>query len=376
MRVDEQSMQISGSEQLIEDRIEANLTRGHASYALSADGRLVYLEGNDVASGGTRWVLSSRNGERQTLNLPDNAHHPVFSPDGRQLAMTIRQDVSALGTGPNEDILGYVALYQLDDGSLTRRSFTGAAFRPKWTPDGKQLVYGMFMDNAWGLWITAADGSGQPSQLLTATEPVWPESITPDGGGLIYGIGVFTRGGDRLHLLSLLETAATGLPLLEFGDRQIGAAISPDGRFIAYTSNELNRGNGDERASVRDLIVRPLPNVNDGQWQITSTTAVANAVWDSSGKSLYFWSVSGDIYRVPADPENGFRQGAPELVFDSTLQQSSTSQAPMFAVSPDEQLFLYRELTEERAVIAAETTLAVLVDNWAEKVKQLLPVTN
>ena len=82
-----------------------------------------------------------------------------------------------------------------------------------------------------GLWIMAADGSGQPRQLLTATESVWPESITPDGGGLIYGIGVFARGGVRLHLLSLLETAATGLPLLEFGDRQIGAAISPNGRL-------------------------------------------------------------------------------------------------------------------------------------------------
>lgn len=378
VRVDGQQMQISGGERLIEDRVEANLTRGSGSYALSADGRLVYLEGNDVASGGTRWVLSSRNGERQMLNLPADAYHPVFSPDGGQLAVTMRQDVSALGAGSSENLLGYIALYQLADGSLTRRSFTGAAFRPKWTPDGKQIVYGMFMDNAWGLWITAADGSGQPRQLLTATEPVWPESITPDGDSLIYGIGLFSPSGVmRLHLLSLLETAATGQPLLEFGDWQSGAVISPDGRFVAYTGNELNRASGDDRASIRDLIVRPFPNVNDGQWQISSTNSVGNAVWDSSGKSMYLLS-GGDIYHVPSDPENGFRQSAPEPVFDLTASSSSVSSAsaPGFAVSPDGQRFVHRELAAETPVFAAETTHAVLVDNWIEKVRQLLPVTN
>ncbi|MDO9318296.1 MAG: hypothetical protein Q7V56_08860 [Gammaproteobacteria bacterium] len=378
VRVDGQQMQISGGERLIEDRVEANLTRGSSSYALSDNGRLVYLEGGDVAaesSGADRWVLSSRNGERLSLDLPANAFHPVFSPDGGQLAVTVQQNASALGTGASEHLLGYIALYQLADGSLTRRSFTGAAFRPKWTPDGKQLVYGMLMDNAWGLWITAADGSGQPRQLLTATEPVWPESITPDGDGLIYGIGLFPPDGImRLHLLSLQETAATGQPLLEFGDRQFGAVISPDGRFVAYTGNELNRDT-DDRASIRDLIVRPFPNVNDGQWQIASS--VGNAVWDSSGKSMYFLRGS-DIYRAPADPENGFRQSAPEPVFDLTASISGggSSSAPGFAVSPDGQRFVYRELAAESSFFAAEMTHAVLVDNWIEKVRQLLPVTN
>ncbi len=378
VRVDEQSMQISGTERLIEDRVEANTTRIYSSHALSDNGRLVYLEGSDVAvgpAGGTRWVLSAANGERQTLNLPANALHPVFSPDGGQLAVTMQQNSSSLpGTNSDGQLLGYIALYQLADGSLTRRSFTGAAFQPKWTPDGTQLVYGMLMDDTWGLWITAADGSGQPRQLLKATESVWPESITPDGASLIYAIGEFAD--TRFHLLSLLETDATGQPLLEFGNSQIGAVISPDGRFVAYSSNELNRDSSGASATIRDLIVRPFPNVNDGQWQITSPGMVASAVWDSSGKSLHFWSSNGDIYRVPADPENGFRQGAPELVFDSTLQQSFTSHAPGFAVSPNEQLFLYRELEEESLVFTAETTHAVLVDNWAEKVRQLLPVTN
>jgi len=375
VRIDEQSMQINGDERLIEDRVEANITRGYTSHGLSDNGRLVYLEGGDVApvNATTAWVLSARNGERQTLNLPANAYHPVFSPDGGQVAVTMQQRAQA-GTS---NILGYIALYQLADGTLTRRSFTGDAFRPKWTPDGTQLVYGMRMDDTWGLWITAADGSGQPRQLLTATEPVWPESITPDGASLIYGIGeLAVNAGTRFHLLSLMDTAATGQPLLEFGNNQIGAVISPDGRFVAYSSNELNLDSGGERLANRDLIVRPFPNVNDGQWQITSTTStVRHAVWGSSGKNLHYWSV-GDIFRVPADPENGFRQSAPELVFDSDSQQASSNQVPMFGVSPDEQLFLYRELAEENLVFSAEMTHAVLVENWIEKVRQMMPVTN
>ncbi|MDP1932065.1 MAG: hypothetical protein Q8L60_11460 [Gammaproteobacteria bacterium] len=376
VRVDEQSMQINGSEWRIEDRVEVNTTRAFSSHALSDNGRLVYMEGEDVAapsSGSDRWVLSAPNGERQVLNLPANAYHPVFSPDGGQVAVTMQQDAAP----GYQNILGYIALYQLADGTLTRRSFTGAAFRPKWTPDGTQLVYGMLMDNTWGLWITAADGSGQPRQLLTATEPVWPESITPDGASLIYGIGELgVNAGTRFHLLSLLDIAASGQPLLEFGNRQIGAVISPDGRFIAYSSNELNLDSSEERAIVRDLIVRPFPNVNDAQWQITSGESVAQAVWDSSGKSLYYWHSNGDIYRAPADPETGFRQGAPELVFDSTLSASVFIQVPSLAVSPDEQLFLYRELAAENSVFAAETTYAVLVDNWIEKVRQMLPEAN
>ncbi|MDP1932067.1 MAG: hypothetical protein Q8L60_11470 [Gammaproteobacteria bacterium] len=371
VRVDEQSMQINGGERLIEDRVEANMTRGYTSHALSDNGRLVYLEGGDVSTlnAPSRWVLSARNGERQALNLPANAYHPVFSPDGGQVAVTIQQNL-----GSDGNIFGYIALYQLADGSLTRRSFTGAAFRPKWTPDGKQLVYGMFMDDTWGLWITAADGSGQPRQLLKATEPVWPESITPDSASLIYAIGEYL--GTRFHTLSLLDTAATGQPLLEFGNSQIGAVISPDGRFVAYSSNELHRDSGAGGSFARDLIVRPFPNVNDGRWQITSSGTAAHAVWDSSGKSLYFWLNNGDIYRAPADPDNGFRQGAPELVFDSSMPQSFIVQVPNLAVSPDEQLFLYRELAEGSSVTAAEMTHAVLVDNWIEKVRQMMPVTN
>jgi len=371
VRVDEQSMQINGGERLVEDRVEANMILGLTSHALSDNGRLVYLEGGDVSitNATTRWVLSARNGERQALTLPANAYHPVFSPDGGQVAVTMLPDADA----GSSNILGYIALYQLADGTLTRRSFTGAAFRPKWTPDGTQLVYGMLMDDTWGLWIMAADGSGQPRQLLTATEPVWPESITPDGASLIYAIGEFLD--TRFHLLSLRETGATGQPLLEFGNSQIGAVISPDGRFVAYSSNELHR-DSEAGSSVRDLIVRPFPNVNDGQWQITSSGTAAHAFWDSSGKSLYFWLNNGDIYRAPADPDNGFRQGAPELVFDSSMPQSIIYQVPGLAVSPDEQLFLYRELAAERAVLTAEATYAVLVDNWIEKVRQLVPVVN
>jgi len=370
-RVDEQTMQINGGEQLIEDRVEASMTRGYTSHALSDNGRLVYLEGGDVSTfrAATRWVLNARNGERQTLNLPAAAYHPVFSPDGGQVAVTMVQDAVA-GTS---NILGYIALYQLADGTLTRRTFTGAAFRPKWTPDGTQLVYGMLLDNTWGLWITAADGSGQPRQLLTSTEPAWPESVTPDGANLIYATGEVNS--TRIHLLSLLDTAATGQPLLEFGNSQIGAVVSPDGRFIVYSSNELNRDRGN-LSLILDLIVRPFPNVDDGQWQITSTTSsVAHAVWDGGGKNLYYY-ISDDIYRTSADPENGFRQGAPELVFDSSRGSTNIIQVPNFAVSPDEQLFLYRELAEESPVFTAEATYAVLVDNWLEKVRQMLLVTN
>ncbi len=81
----------------------------------------------------------------------------------------------------------------------------------------------------------------------------------------------------------------------------------------------------------------------------------AHAVWDSSGKGLYFWYMNGDIYHVPADPENGFRQGTPELVFDTGLPQSFLVQIPGFAVSPDGQRFLYRDFSEGSTSFAAET---------------------
>lgn len=372
VNLDLEQMLTNGAERLIEQQVEEHLRLGYSSYALSESGRLVYLEGGDMSDSGfnQQWVLSSRTGERQSLNLPGNAYHPALSPDGAQLAVTVQQSASLR----TDNITGYIALYHFADGTLTRRSFSGEAFRPKWTPDGTQLIYGMFLDDEWGLWAMAADGSGQPRQLLKASEPVWPDSITPDGASLMYGIGRSPPAGRmRLHLLSLLDRSTSGQALIEFGTRQAGAAISPDGRFIAYSSNELT----DELNGIRNIIVRPFPNVNDGQWQITGSDDYAsNPIWDISGKSLYSWSGDGDIHRFAADQDNGFRQGLPEVVFNTGLRQSVLAQMPGFAVSPDGQNFLYRESAQEDISFAAAPTHAVLVDNWLEKVREMLSVTN
>src|SRR5262249_41923522 len=251
--------------------VMVNAGGGLASYSVADDGSLVAIAG---ASGQKRtlvWVsragaVESILGEPQTY-----AQRSVGpSPDQSTVALVI-------DNGPNRDIW----TFDLKRHVLTRLTFLDHAADPIWTPDGRSIVFSNALpDGKAALFIVPADGSGSPEPLLEAAPRlVRPDSVSSDGKTLAFerydqtsrwDIWIMPLTGDRKPQ-SFLAT-----PFNEFG-----AAFSPDGRWIAYASDDSAGSTGQTQ-----VYVRPFPGPG-GRWQVSTTSGISPA-WRADGRELVF----------------------------------------------------------------------------------------
>ena len=244
---DVELLQTTGAERPVIQGIQTNTQRGSTPYAFSEDGLLVYLPGGEtnLLTQETTLVWVDRDGNEETLPEARNFGRWAVSPDGRQLA------VSIVAEGGNEDIW----VYDLTRQTLSRLTFDGANENsPVWTPDGERIVFASTRDGG-GLWWQAADGTGTAERLLVDDSPVLaPYAFTPDGAQLLYN-----SEGDIYTLTPGAEVPSQALIQSEFTTQR--PDLSPDGRWLAYHSDETGRF---------EIYVRPFPNIEEGKWQISS----------------------------------------------------------------------------------------------------------
>jgi len=351
---DLQSLEITGPEVPVIPGLHTDGFRGGATYSFSDDGLLVYLPGGDIIGSGDEdrtlhWI--DREGNQQTLSLSRNFGASRLSPDGQKLAVTIND-------GNNADVW----VYDLVRNSLSRLTFDEARdANPIWTVDGQRIIFSSNRDESgeFGLWWRAADGTGQPERLLAGFrfQPI-PTDATPDGTELIYDydsdLYALTIGDENPQLLVQSE------------GNQFAATVSPNGRFITYTSNE---------SGISEIYVRPYPNVEDGRWQV-SIQGGAKSRWNATGDELYFeYSLvdeSGQrslaVWSVTTNTEgSGFQYGEPAMLFMGNYLASPTG----LVVSPDGSRFLMMQDAGQETV-SGETSLKV-VDNWFAELNRLAP---
>ncbi len=346
--IDSSTAELRGREVVIERNIENNSSFGKASYSFSDMGRLIYQEGPDGADRvSAPLTLSNGDGEARLHTLPENAFHADFSPDGKDLAVTIRP--------PGQD--SYIAVYNLVSGTLARRSFVGASQHPIWTADGMQLVYNTRVGGDWALWLVNADGSGQAQQLISRSEAIAATSFSAEGRRL-----VFTQGPIGRMRIMLFSPEDRETPIRDFisgsSDQWFGR-ISPDGRWLAYTSVEPE-GYG--------VYVRPFPNIEDGLWQVSSPGGISREpMWGANGKQLYYID-DGILNRVEVTTDSGFSVSRPAALFELSWRPGDT---PNYALSPDGDEILYR--SPEDSITRARPRSFVLVENWFEKLNQMAP---
>ena len=144
-------------------------------------------------------------------------------------------------------------------------------------------------------------------------------------------------------------------------------AISPDGRWIAYSSDESGR---------IEIYVRPFPNVDDGKWLI-STRGGESPIWAPDGRELYFDDYPDQMMVVTIETEPAFATGNPEVLFRGEYLGSSSDSRP-YDISPDGRRFLM--IKEERqsqegdeVVETPPITELIVVENWDEVLKGLAP---
>jgi serine/threonine-protein kinase len=259
------------------DDVAALSQFGGAHFSFSNDGTLVYLPGANLNS---KWPVESmdESGHIETLISQSGLYTtPRFSPDGEKLA------VSLIGS-QGQDIY----IYDRKRDSLSRLTTDGQQnVNPTWAPDGQHLVY----SNGSALFWVRTDGAGQPQRLYAPGHTALPFSFSPDGRRLAYWEGNDLSSQDIWTLpldLSDPEHPKPGRPelFLRTAAADVEPAFSPDGRWIAYSS---------QQSGSMEVYVRPFRGA--GQWQI-STAGGQVPMWSRTAHQLFYRGPDGRIMLV------------------------------------------------------------------------------
>jgi eukaryotic-like serine/threonine-protein kinase len=326
---------------------------GSADFAISKGGTLAYVPGLASTGGGVAELVTvTRQGGITPLDPPvtyNPSGNPALSlsPDGRSVALDI------VGAASPD-----IWVKQLPSGPLSRLTFdTRTALRPRWTPDGRSVVYLASADTTLpSIWVKKADGS-------TPAEKIWQlpgraiveAAFSNDGQWLIYRVAEAGGNGDLYAVRPGRDTAPT--PLLTSRFSETGGALSPDGKWLAYTSNESGRN---------EIFVRPFPNTAAGRWQV-STTGGAVARWGHSGRELFYEAPSGDMMVVPVTPGPTFTPAAPRRLFSFGVGLVNSTVVPLYDLTPNDQQFVMVRLAEVNQAPGAGQL--VVVDNWLEELR-------
>ena len=237
---------------------------------------------------------------------------------------------------------------------------------PVWTPDGQRIVFASLRGGAFSsLFAQAADGTGTVERLTTGADTQSPAFVAPDGTAIV-GAEISPKTAGDIVRFPLKGSAGSGPsvvePLVRTPAIEYLPELSPDGRYIAYQSDK----------SARDEIyVRPFPHVNDGEWQV-STAGGTSPMWARTGRELFYLGADGALMAVPVQTSGGtFTFRNPAKLF-ATAYAAPVRYARSYDVSPDAQRFL---MIKENVVgdLNARRTSMVVVLNWSEELKRLVP---
>ena len=277
---DLERMELSDAPVPVIEGVRASSFNAGAQFSFSDTGTLMYVAGEDHRDSPIHWV--GRDGTTTPLrDAPARWANLRFSPDGDRLAMQIHD-------GTQRDIW----IYEWSRDTLRRLTFDpGQDWLPVWRPDGRRVV---FAANRGGkgvlnLYWRPSDGSGEAGRLTESENAQYPTSWHPSGRFLAFhepgpetgwNVKILEMGGDEASgWTSGTVTAFAEDPFVE-----LFAAFSPDGRFLAYASNESGRF---------EVYVRPFPGPG-GKWQV-SAKGGHSPTWSKTRPELLFGTEGGDI---------------------------------------------------------------------------------
>jgi serine/threonine protein kinase len=356
---DPDALKITGGPVPLEDDVaQSNLNRTGAAHFGVATDALVYVPSSALAPVPLKtlvWV--DRRGREEPVNAPPRWYaYPRVSPDGHRVALQVA------GTGGID-----IQILDLGQGTLTRLiPDVRFNFVPTWTADGRRVIFnssaiGSRDDRSQLVW-RAADGSGTIDRF-TAGQVPFPTGISPDGSHVILsgrnkdtyprrGILLLSLDGTR-HLQTLVATKSSAN----------NGVVSPDGRWLAYESNESGQ---------LEVYVRPFPNVGAGVWQV-STVGGSRPLWARNGRELFYVGGPGNgtLMSVPVEPGATWRAGMPTKLFEGQYFILGGFNFRHYDVSPDGKRFLMiKEVSGDESTTSAGI---VIVQNWQEELKQRVP---
>jgi Tol biopolymer transport system component len=348
-----------------------SILEGVRASAISDSGTLVYVPQPRIstvpmgeaaatvaASSGNTLVWVNRQGKEEPLAAAPNQYGFLgISPDGARVAVTVT-------TGGNEDIW----IWDIIRKTMTRLTFDeGSDLVPLWTPDGKRIVYFSGQEGLGRICWKAADGTGGVTKLGSAPDRViLPFSWSKDAKTLALLEVTLAPIGFDIGMLSMEGDHAIK-PLLKGKYDELNPRISPDGRWMAYSSKESGR---------HEVYVRPFPDVESGgRWQV-STNGGDSPLWSRDGHELFYRQ--GDSFMaVGVETEPTFKPGNPKFLFKGTYIAAGFPLDIIFwDIHPDGKRFLMIKPPAPAGAIptAAGPRKINIVLNWFEELKQRVPV--
>jgi serine/threonine-protein kinase len=324
---------------------------GAGDFAVAADGTLVYVDAPGSPGANERtlvWV--DRTGKEAPLAAPPRAYeHPRLSPDGTRLALW------------RSDQESDIWIWDFRRPNLVRLTLDpGQDNYPVWTPDSQRIIFSSNHDGIQpNLWWQAADGTGAAERLTTSGRAQFLNGITPDGKVVVYNETTPTMGRDLLQLA--LDGTRRVTPLLQTKYDERNGIVSPDGRWLAYES---------DNSGTFQIYVRPFPNVGGGQWQV-STAGGRQPLWARSGKELFYFGSDGALLRVSVEGSGTtWNAGMPMKLLEGRYY-TGTGSGRAYDVSLDGQRFLMIKSPGTDA--SAAPSALIVVQHWDEELKRLVP---
>ncbi len=308
-------------------------------FALSPSGSALYtVDRADAAPSGLVWV--SRDGRAEPVDSAwrEPFDYPALAPDGRSLAVTVRGKTSDLW------------IWRTNGTKQKVQSTAATNWRPSWSGDGRSLAFIAISNSRDSIsavpMLVRADGIGAARSLVAATANHFEVELSRDGQWLVIRAdetGVGTSRVSRLYARRL-SGDTTLRPVPTGSAAALQPALSPDGRWLAYSSGAL--------VGSREIVVQSFPDAQ--QRVVVSAKGGSEPRWSGNGRELFFTS-GGKMMAVTVPPGPVFSPGPPRALF-SVEGYLYARNRPQYDVTPDGQRFV---MIRENVA-----TQVVYVENW------------
>jgi Tol biopolymer transport system component len=335
---------VTGPAVPVVDSVAMNLTDGAAAFDVSSNGTLAYMPVSSYIIESQVMLVDRRGHESLALPNSDRYNHPRLSPDGSRIAVDIRSATS----------MGDVWAFQVGgSGGVRLTAGGGRDFGAEWTPDGRELIF-ISERPTFDLYRRASDASRPAEPLVTGVYDRYPGSVSQDGRLLAFTLSV--RGGVELWTVNLQGDPKPSRYLAN-GFNLAHGALSPDGRWMAYDSDESGR---------IEVYVQSFPDPNQHRWKVSSAEG-SEPMWTRGGRELVYRK--GDsVMSAVVDLQKG-RSDRPAALFAGPYPDNPGWTRPRsYDVSRDGERFLMTKLP----AVQPRPQIAVVL-NWFDELRAKVP---
>jgi serine/threonine-protein kinase len=352
IRFDPKTLKTSGPPEPVISGVRHDPQNGAAHVAVSASGTLVYGPGVPFSPEVYLAWLAPGAAPVRLSDTPRAFRDPRLSPDGERIA-------AAVGPASESDLW----IVDARGGTMTRLSFGLSPRRPTWTPDGRRIAVGVEKDGAFAIVTVPADGNGAAATLLSRTNRVQPCAFSNDGRLLVFQERRAETGWDLFVLALDAAGKPEGAPraLAASPFQESNAALSRDGRWLAYESDEVD-----------NLVQAHVVSFPDGAVKVrASSSGARHPAWGPRGE-LYYWDTSMHRLAVSETRADGgtLRVEPPRSVFGEGPRPAALAHVVItvtggrYDVAPSGERFLVLETSNPS--VEPAFTRPVIVQRFAD----------